>query len=124
MTLTLADSSITQSISILRNVLVHVDNLVFPIDFVVLDTKGDSRGSIILRRPLLATKKANVDVETGELMLKSNKRKVVFKVIDVTPYGDNVDTCYHLEEKSRKVDKGIMRREVAGVRVSLVPVVP
>ncbi|XP_050876167.1 uncharacterized protein LOC127079843 [Lathyrus oleraceus] len=106
MTHTLADSSITQSISIYAT---------------LLDTKGDSRGSIILRQPLLATEKAKIDVETCELMLKSNKRKVVFKVYDVTPYEDNVDTYCHLEEKGRKVDKGIMRREVTGVRVSLVP---
>lgn len=42
MTLTLAYSSVTQPLGILRDVLVHVDGLVFPIDFVVLDTKGDS----------------------------------------------------------------------------------
>ncbi|XP_050896177.1 uncharacterized protein LOC127102896 [Lathyrus oleraceus] len=75
--LTLADSSLTQSVGILHNVLVHVDGLVFPVDFVVLDTKGDSRGSVILGRPFLVTGKAKIDVETGELILKFNKNKVV-----------------------------------------------
>ncbi|XP_050875543.1 uncharacterized protein LOC127079164 [Lathyrus oleraceus] len=42
MTPTLADSSVTQPLGILRDMLVHVNGLVFPIDFVVLDTKGDS----------------------------------------------------------------------------------
>lgn len=40
MTLTLAESSVTQHVGILRNVLVHVDRLVFFVDFIVLDTKG------------------------------------------------------------------------------------
>ncbi|XP_050918373.1 uncharacterized protein LOC127135781 [Lathyrus oleraceus] len=75
MTLTLADSSVTQSLGILPDVLVHGNDLVFPADFVVLDTKGDSRGLIILGRPFLATGKAKIDVETGELVFKFNKEK-------------------------------------------------
>lgn len=47
--------------------LVHVDELVFPIDFVVLYTKGDSRESIILGRSFLETGKAKIDVENGDL---------------------------------------------------------
>ncbi|XP_050889870.1 uncharacterized protein LOC127095186 [Lathyrus oleraceus] len=62
MTLTLANSFVTQSIVILRDVLVHVDGLVFPANFVVLGTKGDSRGSVILVRPFLAIEKVKIDV--------------------------------------------------------------
>lgn len=124
MTHTLATSFITQEIGILCDVLVHVDDLLFPIDFVMLDTKGDSRGFVILGRPFLETRKAKIDVETSQLILKSNKRNMVFKVYDRTPYVDNLDTCYHLEEKGRKVDKRTMRREVTGVRISLAPNVP
>lgn len=82
MTLILADSFVTQPVGILRNVLVHVDELVFPVDFVVLDTKGTSRGSVILRRTFLATGKAKIDTKTGELILKVNKKKLIFKVYD------------------------------------------
>lgn len=62
--------------------LVHVNGLVFLADFVVLDTKGYSGGSIILGRLFLATRKENLDIETGELILKFNKEKVVVKVYD------------------------------------------
>lgn len=124
MTLTLVDSSVTQPIGILQDMLVYVDDLVFLVDFVVLETKGDSGGFVILERPFLTTGKVNIDVETSELILKFNKRNVIFKVYDWTSYVDNLDTCYHLKEKGRKVDKGIMRREVICVRVSLVPDVP
>lgn len=93
----------------------------FPVDFVVLDTKGDSRGSLIFRRPFFVTGKANLDVEIGELILKFNKEKVVFKVYDWTLYMDNLDTCYHMGVKGSKVDKGKRRSEMTGMRVSFAP---
>ncbi|XP_050890176.1 uncharacterized protein LOC127095543 [Lathyrus oleraceus] len=39
MTLTLVDLSITHLLGILQDVIVHVDGLVFPADFVVIDMK-------------------------------------------------------------------------------------
>lgn len=42
MTLTLADLSVTHLLRILQDVLVHVDGLVFSVDFVVIDMKGNS----------------------------------------------------------------------------------
>lgn len=41
MTLTIDDSFVAQPVSILCDVLEHVGELVFPVDFVVMDTKGD-----------------------------------------------------------------------------------
>lgn len=84
MTLTLVDSFVTQSVGILCDVLVHVEGLVFLANFVVLDTKGDLGRSIILGQPFLETGKENIDVETGELILKFNNKKLVFKVYDCT----------------------------------------
>lgn len=82
MTLTLTDSYVTQPVSILRNVLVHVNRLAFPMDFLVPDTKGTSRGYVILEWSFLETRKAKIYVETNELILKVNKKKLVFKVYD------------------------------------------
>ena len=124
MTVTLADSYVTHPLGILQDVLVHVDGLVFLADFVVLDTKGDLGGYVILRQLFLATGKAKIDVETHELILKFNKKKVVFKVYGWTLYVENFDTCCHLEEKGSKVGKGQRRGEVTGVRVSLAYDVP
>ncbi|XP_050919528.1 uncharacterized protein LOC127137082 [Lathyrus oleraceus] len=82
MTLTLVDSSITHKLGMLQDVLVHVDGLVFPADFMVIDMKGDSRGSVILICPFLVTWKALIDVETSELVLKFNKEKAVFNMYE------------------------------------------
>ncbi|XP_050908483.1 uncharacterized protein LOC127122138 [Lathyrus oleraceus] len=106
MTLTLVDLYITHPHGILQDVLVNVDGLVFPADFMVVNMKGDTGGSIILGRPFLATRKALIDVEIRELSLKFNKEKMVFNVYEWTPYVDDLDTCYQIEEKGGKFNKG------------------
>lgn len=105
MTLTLIDPYVKHLLGILQDTLVHVDGLVFPAYFMVIDMKEYSGRSIILGRPFLATGKALIDVETSELILKFNKEKVVFNVYGWTPYVDDLETCYQLEEKGSKDDK-------------------
>ncbi|XP_050918938.1 uncharacterized protein LOC127136424 [Lathyrus oleraceus] len=105
MTLTLVDSSLTHPLGILQDMLVHVDGLTFPADFVVIYMKNDSEGSVILERPFLATGNAKIDVETGELILKFNKEKMVFNAYQSKPYVEDLDTCYQLEEKGSGVHK-------------------
>ena len=96
MTLTLSDSYVTRSLGIVQDVLVHIDSLTFPTDFVVIDMKNDSEGSVILRRLFLATRKAKIDVEIGELILNFNKENVVFNAYQWTPYMEDLETCYQL----------------------------
>ncbi|XP_050896593.1 uncharacterized protein LOC127103369 [Lathyrus oleraceus] len=124
MTLTLAESTITHLIGIIQDMLVHVDCLVFIEDFVVIDMKGDSGESVILELPFLATRKALIDVETSELVLKFNNENMAFKVYEWKLYMDNLETCYQLEGKGSKDDKGKKESELIGVRVFLVPDMP
>lgn len=84
MTLTLVDSCVTQLVGILHDVLVHVDGLVFPTDFVVLDTKGASGGYFIQGKPFLAAKRGPIEFSRGASIWRgvaSCKRNVV------GPYG-------------------------------------
>ena len=55
--------------------LVHVDGLVFPVDFVVVDMKGDTDGSVVPGHPFLVIGKALIDLETCKLSLKFNNKK-------------------------------------------------
>lgn len=73
MTLTLPDLYVTHPYGILQDVSVHVNDLVFPIDFVVVDMKGNTCGSVILGHPFLETRETLIDVKTGKLSLKFNK---------------------------------------------------
>ena len=59
--------------------LVKVEGLYIPADFIILDTGKDEDESIILGRPFLATARAVIDVDRGELVLQLNKDNLVFK---------------------------------------------
>ena len=45
--------------------LVKVEGLYIPVDFVILDTGKEEDESIILGRPFLATARAVIDVDRG-----------------------------------------------------------
>lgn len=60
--------------------MVRVDKFILPTNFVVLDCEIDVEVPIILRRPLLATGKALVDVELGDLKSRVGGEEVTFKV--------------------------------------------
>ncbi|XP_015955222.1 uncharacterized protein LOC107479611 [Arachis duranensis] len=65
----MADKSQKQAYGSVENVLVKVKDLYLPADFVILNTGEDTNDSIILGRPFLATERALIDVERGELVL-------------------------------------------------------
>ncbi|XP_050890737.1 uncharacterized protein LOC127096170 [Lathyrus oleraceus] len=121
MTLTLADSYVTHPLGIIQDVLVHVNGLTFPADFVVIDMKEDSGGSIILGLPFLTTEKAKINVNTCELILKFNEENMVFNVYEWTQDVEDLETCYQLREKGSEVHKRMTTGVFIGVRVSLAP---
>ncbi|XP_050919223.1 uncharacterized protein LOC127136739 [Lathyrus oleraceus] len=82
MTLTLADKSIIYPYGILEYVLVRVDDLGFPANFVILDMPEDSETPLLLGRSFLETCKALIYVVMGELILRFNNEKVVFNVFE------------------------------------------
>lgn len=56
-------------------------NLLFPTDFVILDMEEDRKMTLILERTFLATSRALIDVELGELIfrvLKKNAKRIFF----------------------------------------------
>ena len=59
--------------------LVKVEGLYIPADFIVLDTGKEEDESIILGRPFLATVRAVIDVDRGEIVLQWNEDSLVFK---------------------------------------------
>ncbi|XP_063940588.1 uncharacterized protein LOC108201067 [Daucus carota subsp. sativus] len=70
MSLQLADRSITYPRGIVENVLVKVDKLIFPADFVILDFEEDKKIPIILGRPFLATGQTLTNVQKRELTMR------------------------------------------------------
>ena len=55
---------------LIEDVLVKVDKFIFSTYFIVLDIEEDKEIPIILGRPFLATSRAMIDVQRGELKLR------------------------------------------------------
>ena len=72
-TLSLADRSIKIPKGTIEDVLIQVDKLFYPVDFVVLDTEpvavGTNHVPIILGRPFLATSNAIINCRNGVIQL-------------------------------------------------------
>ena len=76
-----------------------VDKFLFPTDFVILDMEKDDKVPIILGRPFLATKKAQINVQEGELKLRVQGDEVMFHVFQATKHpddesNDNIQECH------------------------------
>ena len=78
MRLLMADQTVKRPIGILNDVLVKVESFIFPADFVILDCEVDFEVPIILGRPFLATGRALVDMEKGQMTFRLNNEEATF----------------------------------------------
>ncbi|CAJ2661901.1 unnamed protein product [Trifolium pratense] len=98
MSLSLADRSIVYPEGILHDVLVRVGGFVFPADFVVLDMEEDKNWEpLLLGRPFLATGRALIDVELGELMFRTDGEQILFNVFEAMKQHDDDTQCFRIE---------------------------
>ncbi|XP_055835128.1 uncharacterized protein LOC129903606 [Solanum dulcamara] len=67
--LLMEDHTVKKPVGIIYDVLVKVESFIFPADFIILDREVDFDVLIILGRPFLATGRALLDMETGQLKL-------------------------------------------------------
>ena len=81
----------------IEDVLVKVDKYIFPVDFIVLDMEEDKEIPIILGRPFLATSRAMIDVQRGELKLRVQDGEVKFNVFEAVRHPAESDTCLIIE---------------------------
>ncbi|GJS58746.1 zinc knuckle CX2CX4HX4C containing protein [Tanacetum coccineum] len=84
MVIEMADKTRSTPRGIVENLLVRIDKLFFPVDFVILDMFTDLRMPIILERPPLATAHAKVDIFRKSISLEVGNEKVVFKIKKIT----------------------------------------
>ena len=72
--------------------MVKVDKFIFPTDFIFLDMEEDKETPITLGRPFLATARAMIDVQRGELKLRVQDDEVKFNVSKVVRHPAESDT--------------------------------
>ena len=70
----------------IENVLVKVNKLYFPTDFIVLHMEEDREVPLILGCPFLATGKILIDVQKGKLTLLVQDEEVSFNIFKAMKY--------------------------------------
>ena len=94
----LVDRSIAYLKGVVEDVLVQVNDLVFPADFFVLDMEnGDQTTPILLGRPFLKTSKTKIDVHSGTLTVEFDGEIVKFNIYDAMKYPDDDNPVYSID---------------------------
>ncbi|XP_027171848.1 uncharacterized protein LOC113771472 [Coffea eugenioides] len=95
----LADRTNAYPEGLVEDVLVQVNELVFPADFYVLDM-GDEKtlnpSPILLGRPFLSTARTKIDVNEGTLSMEFDGEIVNFNIFDAMKYSDEANSVFAL----------------------------
>ncbi|RDY10459.1 Retrovirus-related Pol polyprotein from transposon 17.6, partial [Mucuna pruriens] len=86
MTIQLANKSIVQPLGVLEDLVVQINELIFPTDFYVLDMEDKTSGkesTLILGRPFLMTARTKIDVHARTLLMEfgDNLEKKLLQVL-------------------------------------------
>ncbi|XP_019462960.1 PREDICTED: uncharacterized protein LOC109361886 [Lupinus angustifolius] len=106
MTLQLADRSVKYPYGVAEDVLVKVDGLVFPVDFVIMDIEEDKEVPLILGRPFMKTARVIIDVDDGKLKVRVEDQEVNFNVFEAMQHPRDKQHCFRVDvrvDASRKV---------------------
>ncbi|VVA40093.1 PREDICTED: LOW QUALITY PROTEIN, partial [Prunus dulcis] len=104
--LQLADRSITYPRGVIEDLIIKVDNLYLPADFVVLDMDEDLQTPIILGMPFMATARTLIDVEVGTLTLRVQDQSVVFNLFEAAKRPAEQQDCMRIDMVDSMVQDG------------------
>ena len=96
----LADRSIVHPKGVLEDVLVQVNELVFPADFYVLDMDDDDSpnpSSILLGRPFMKTAQTKIDVANGTLTMEFDGEVINFNIYEAMKYPRDVHSLHSVD---------------------------
>ncbi|KAL7597396.1 hypothetical protein Lser_V15G31293 [Lactuca serriola] len=96
----LADRSLVHPKGVLEDLLVQVNELVFPADFYVLDMDDDDSpnlSSILLGRPFLKTARTKIDVYDGTLSMEFDGEVINFNIYDAMRYPSDISSLNFLD---------------------------
>ncbi|KAK2427731.1 hypothetical protein QL285_026293 [Trifolium repens] len=105
--LVLAKQSSIHSVGTVEDVWVKVKDLVFSVDFMILDIGEDEDHPIILGRPFLATSMTLNDMDLAEMTLRSGDKATIIKTSK-----PKKDECYKLELKEEEATPPTSAQEV------------
>ena len=96
----LVDHSNAYPRAVLEDVLVQVNELVFPVDFYVLDMEDEDAANptpLLLGRPFMKTARAKIDVFNGTLIMEFDGEVVRFNIFEAMRYPSDVHSCFSID---------------------------
>ena len=115
MRLLMADRTMKRPIGILHDVLLKVESFIFTTDFVILDCEVDIEVSIILGRPYLATCRALVDMEKGQMTFRLNSKEVTFNICRTMRQSgelQSVSAISHKEKMKKENEQKVQKKSL------------
>ncbi|KAK8985093.1 hypothetical protein V6N11_076784 [Hibiscus sabdariffa] len=101
--LQLADRLYVQPEGKIEDILVRVENFIFPVNFLILDCEADEHALIILGRPFLATSRMLIYFEKGELVLRVDEEQVNINVFSMPGQQDaTAEECKALKTSTER----------------------
>ncbi|XP_052197262.1 uncharacterized protein LOC127804439 [Diospyros lotus] len=92
----LADKSNAYPKGVVEDVLVQVNELVFPVDFYVLDMENDDQTTpILLGRPFLKTSKTKINVHSGTLTMEFDGE--IVNIYDAMKFSYDDNSVYFID---------------------------
>ena len=93
----------------IENILVKIETFTFPMDFVTWGIEGDLQNSHILRRPLISSSQAWININKGELTLLVGEEKAKFNIYQPLPLTEQERAmcrkfCSLLQSKGHKFE--------------------
>ncbi|XP_026410588.1 uncharacterized protein LOC113305802 [Papaver somniferum] len=99
--LELADRSNVFPNGVIEDVLVQVNELIFPVDFYVLDMNDENLSSstpLLLGRPFMRTSRTKIDVYEITLTMEFDGEVVRLNIFEAMRYPSDVYSCFAVEE--------------------------
>ncbi|KAI5387532.1 hypothetical protein KIW84_073585 [Lathyrus oleraceus] len=91
-----ADHSRKDAYGIAEDVLVTIEDLIFPVDFVILDIPEDDEAPIILGQPFMQTSRCNFDMDQGTLTFKVCDKEITLNDIKDQELEEDIESHYQV----------------------------
>ena len=96
----LIDRSNAYPRGVLKDVSMQVNELVFLVDFYVLDMEDEGSPMptpLLLERPFMKTARTKIDVYNGTLTMEFNGEVVRFNKFEVMRYPSDLQSCFYID---------------------------
>ncbi|RDX84922.1 hypothetical protein CR513_33955, partial [Mucuna pruriens] len=108
MTIQLVNRSIVQPLGVLEDVLVQVNELIFPADFYVLDMEDETskkESTLILGRPFLMIVRTKINVHVGTLSMEFGDTLVQFNIFEAMKHPIEDHSLFGIDVIEELVEK-------------------